>query len=488
MSVIRLSFLWISIFGTILYHSEKICAQNPLTDSTKNGNQIIDISDYLPSVYPEAPDYNLMIAASKGYTTEIVRLIKEGADINAETEEGVTPLIYAVIYNRLEAVQTLLSYKPLLDKTTWNYETALLIAVKNRNFKITEALIRAGAQIDYPDGYGATALHYASINGYLDIVDLLLYYDAKINSQSVEGTTPLLASIQSGYADVADLLIQNGADIEKKDNNGISPFLMAAYYGDTLILDLLYMNGANIYAMNNSYCNALTLSILAGHSEATEFLLKTGDKWAYYGKDVVDPYRIAAKYRRKEIATILKNNNFPGKLKFGIDQVSFSVSSRFSMNDIYTGVSLSFKEPFLNGGFIAGYDTKLWYTRLLMRNSENLFYQYLDKGSVAYIGLFKDLTFTDYIDKFNYSVSTSLLAGYSFGNKLKGTLYAPENKYMIVPSISFKMTKNNFSVFTGIEYMKTAYYHNGPIWFRIGCSGNYFFDNIRANVKPVKWH
>ena len=33
-----------------------------------------------------------MVAASKGYDQEIERLISKGADINAETEEGATPL------------------------------------------------------------------------------------------------------------------------------------------------------------------------------------------------------------------------------------------------------------------------------------------------------------------------------------------------------------------------------------------------------------
>ena len=58
----------------------------------------IDTSDYIPSFYTGGySNYNLMIAASKGYASEIDRLIEKGADINAETNEGATPLDFCCI-------------------------------------------------------------------------------------------------------------------------------------------------------------------------------------------------------------------------------------------------------------------------------------------------------------------------------------------------------------------------------------------------------
>ena len=67
----------------------------------------IDTTDYLP--YPWGLDYNLMIAASKGYTQEVNRLIALGAEIDGKTDEGVTPLMFAVANNKLESVKILLS-------------------------------------------------------------------------------------------------------------------------------------------------------------------------------------------------------------------------------------------------------------------------------------------------------------------------------------------------------------------------------------------
>lgn len=490
MSAIRLIIIRILFLVIVLLIPGKALSQWSFIDRLADSllNVQIDTSDYFPYEYTDALDYNLMIAASKGYGSEIKRLIDKGADINAETMEGATPLVFAVTNNRIFSVMTLLNYKPDLDITTKDHETPLLIAVKNRYFEICELLIRAGADVNKSDNHRATPLHHAALNGYLDIADLLIYYEASLDSRSVEGTTPLLAAIWAGNTDVADLLIQDGANLEVSDNDGFTPFLLSSFYGDTLMMDILYKKGADIYATNNARHNALTLTILTGNTYATEFLLKIGKEWGNPDNDALNPYTVAAKYQRNDLITILKNNNVPGQLEYGIDQVAITASARFFVHDFYTGISLSFKEPFLNAGLIVGCDMKLWYTRVLMKNSDQLFYQYMDKGAVAYAGVFKDFALTNYVNRFNYSFSTSLLAGYSFGNKLKGTLITAENKFKVIPAISIKMIKLNFAFNLGLEYVKTDFYKNGPVWFRAGISYNYYFDNVRTKIKPINWY
>ncbi len=488
MSTSGSTFMRYIFIAVMLSVTCKIYGQVHEQDSLATRSQAIDSSDYIPFIFDDALDNNLMIAASKGYSSEIIRLINKGADVDAETDEGATPLIFAVSNNKAEAVKTLIEFNPTIDEVTRNSETPLLIAVKNGNAEIAELLIRAGADVNYTDRYDATPLHYASLYGYLNVVDLLLYYDASINAKSLEGTTPLLAAVWAGYDDVADLLTQRGANVEISDNEGYTPFLMASYYGDTLIMDILYKKGANIYAVNKAHLNALSLTIIRGEKSAAEFLFKIGDKWGEMGKDVIDPYEVAAKYQRKDLSNLLQINNIPGQFRHNFDQVSFEISERFFLHDIYTGFSVSFKEPYLNGGIIMGLDTKLWYTRVLLKSSENLFYQYMDKESLAYAGLFKNFALTERPDKINFSLSTALLAGYSFGNTLKGTSVLPENKFKIIPSVSMKMSKWNFDLNIGAEYISSNFYHTGPVWLRLGLSYNYFFDKIKARIKPIRWN
>ena len=448
----------------------------------------IDTTEYIPVFYSGALDYNLMIAASKGYELEIDRLIHKGADIFAETDQGVTPLIFAVSNNHTTVAKRLIEYGSDVNKSTVRQETPLLIAVKNQNAEIAEALIRAGADINITDNFNATPLHYASVYGYFQIADMLLYYGASIDKKSIEGSTPLLAAVWAGNADICDLLIQNGANMEARDNEGFTPLLMSSLNGDTLIMQLLIKKGVDLYATNNSNNNALDLAIIADKPEAVQFLLKMGDKWADSGSQSISPFTVASKYRRKDILSILKANKIPGNIKYNIDQVDVMVSTRFFTHDIYSGLSLSFKEPFLNGGIIVGSDVKLWYTKVLLQQSEHTFYQYMNKGSVFYAGLFKDLALTNNAFKGNFEFSTSLSAGYAFGNILKGTLNVPQNNFMIIPAVSIKWVRNDFSLSTGVDYMNTDFYHIGPVWLRIGASYNMYFDNVRIKKKTLKWY
>jgi ankyrin repeat protein len=474
--------------GLFLGHSLFISAQQDTLILNNDAIELIDTSDYMPSFYETALNYNLMIASSRGYVTEITRLIGLGADVNNETIEGITPLIYAVLYNRIEAVKTILKYNPVLDKMTSSYETPLIIAVKNNSPELCEILIRAGADIDITDRNGATPLHYAAINGYLEITDLLLYYNASIDDKSDDGITPLLAAIMAGYADVADLLIQNGANMEARSNKGFTPFIMAAVDGDTLIMDLLYKHGVDIYASNNAHYNALDLSISSNQPEAVKYLLRIGKKWTNAQENALDPYIVATKYRRKEMVSILKENNVPGNVRYSIDQATFTLSSRFTLRDYYAGLSIAFKEPYLSAGIITGCDMKFWYSRVLVKDSEHLYYQYLDKGYLAYGGIFKDFTLHENPFKSNIMLTTTLLAGYSFGHTLKGRLYGPANDFMVIPDITLKWNIRNFSISMGIEYIQSPYYHIGPVWVRAGFSHTLFFDRVRTQVTPIKWY
>lgn len=448
----------------------------------------IDTTSYISSFFTGSLEYNLMIASSLGFPSEIDRLISKGADIDAETIEKATPLIFAVSNNHLAAVKALLTHDPNFNQITSSFETPLLIAVKNQNIEIAEALLRAGADIDISDNHGAAALHYAALYGYFYVTDLLLYYEASVDKKSLDGTTPLMAAILAGYADVADLLIQNGSNMEARDENGFTPLLIAAQNNDTIIMDLLIRRGVDIYELNKYNYDALAISIKTNQYDATQFLLKKAPDWTLREKEAPDPYYVASKYRRTEIAGLLKKYNVPGEPKPKVDQMEASVSSKFNLYDIYTGFILSFREPMINAGVIAGFDSKLWYTRIMIEESENTFIQYREKRSVAYVGLFKDFALTDNPFRGNFLISTSLSVAYTFGNKFRGTNITPVEKLMIIPSAGIKWEKKNIGFSAGVEYMRTGYYKNGPMWGRTGFSYFFFFDKVRAPAKTIRWN
>jgi ankyrin repeat protein len=476
----RLKHIFIFLTLGLFLLSQEVFSQN---DDTIE----IDTTDYIPFFYKGALDYNLMIAASKGYASEVSRLISLGADITAATDQGVTALIFAVANNRTEVAKMLIEYGADPNKITLRGDTPLFLAVKNGNDEIAEALIRAGIDVDNTDQNNVTALHYAAAYDYLSLTDMLLYYDASMELKTPDGSTPLIAAVFTGSDDVADLLIQRGANIEATDNEGYTPFLIAAMNGDTLMMDILYKKGANIYATNLSHHNALTLSIISDYRNAVKYLLGIGTKWTDPEYHAVDPYVVAAKYERKEIIGILHENKVQGNLSYSIDQMAVTLSTRFSLHDIYTGMSLAFREPYLNGGFIFGFDTKLWYTRVVTKQAENTYYQYWNKGSVIYAGLFKNFSLTNNAYEGNFELTTTLSAGYRFADELKGTLFVPESKFMIIPAVAIKWTKKDYSFLLGTEYMNTDFYKIGPVWVRLGATYNFYFDKVRAKKKSLKW-
>jgi ankyrin repeat protein len=448
----------------------------------------IDTSDYLSVIFEGALENNLMVAASKGYDQEIERLISKGARIDGETEEGATPLVFAVANNQLSSVKALLSHNPDVNKMTLNYETPLIISVKNQNAEIAEALIRGGADIDLADRFGATPLQYASLIGSFIVADLLLYYDADCNKKANDGTTPLMAAIYSGYAEIADLLFQNGANLEARDNDGFTPLLIAAQNGDTLMMNLLINEGVDIYEKNDYNYNALALAIESNQLPAVELLLEKGDKWTSPEKGGVNPYIVAYALGRKNIVELLEKKNVVDRQGLKIDEVSVSASLKFNIRDYFTGLSFSFKEPLLNAGFIIGCDTKPAYTRILLEAEENEYYQYFDKSSIVFAGIFKDFTVSEYALWTKIAVTASLSTGYSFGSKFKGTNITHEKKFRIMPAAGIKFQKKHLTIKTDLEYMNTGFFHISPLWLRIGVAYNSFLSKVRSPVKTIKWH
>jgi ankyrin repeat protein len=445
-----------------------------------------DTSDYLP--YPIGLDYNLMIAASRGYTGEITRLIKLGAEIESKTDEGVTPLMFAVVNNQSDCVNLLLSRGADPNIITVYYETPLIASVKNGNSKIAESLIRSKADINAGDASGVSALHYAAIYGNLPLTDMLLYYGAAVDKPTNDGTTPLMSAVWVGYYDIADLILQNRPDVNRKDNNGFSAFLIAAQTGDTLMMGLLIDSGADIYETNAYNYNALSLAIKENHKVAVEYLLKEGNLWTSSINKAVNPLSVAIKYRRKDIIELLEKDKIANKPGISFDQATISASAIAGAHDLFTGINIGIKEPLLNAGIIVGCDFKPYDSRVIIQKSESLFYQYVDRRSTIYAGIFKDIDLTDRSLKSYWSLSMSLSGAYTFGNHYNGTLFGPQNKLNLVPAINMKWQKGNIELFGGVNYKKTEYYKIGPIWLRIGCTYGIYFDKIRSPGKVIKWY
>lgn len=170
---------------------------------------------------PDKPNHDgetaLMLAIKTGALPVVEMLIKAGANVNArETFHNQTALMWAAAApkNAGEMVKLLLAkgadFKPRALYSDWGSQitsepraqyrpvgglTALLYAARDGCYSCVEALIGAGADVNYPTPEGLTPLMLALDNDYNDVAKLLLDRGANPNLWDWWGRTPLYIAI-----------------------------------------------------------------------------------------------------------------------------------------------------------------------------------------------------------------------------------------------------------------------------------------------------
>ena len=99
------------------------------------------------------------------------------------------------------------------------------------------ALIEAGADPNFRDGFGATPLHYAISKRHLSIMEMLLKAKADPNASidgaraselpdhdALSGDTPLILAVKSGLPRDVETLIKYGAKVDQRDLDGRTAF------------------------------------------------------------------------------------------------------------------------------------------------------------------------------------------------------------------------------------------------------------------------
>jgi ankyrin repeat protein len=135
----------------------------------------------------------LHLAAMKGPTNEVARLLAEGAEVNARDRDNGTPLHWAVR----------------------SFQNAPAIVAQ---------LLTHGANVNAQDRNGATPIHLVVANrGAAEIIDLLVDEGADVNAKARRGETPLHWAASQGMLHSAKALLVHGADTSAKDKMGKTP-------------------------------------------------------------------------------------------------------------------------------------------------------------------------------------------------------------------------------------------------------------------------
>lgn len=185
---------------------------------------------------------DLRSAVENDRTSDIAKLLAQGADPNTPDERG---------------------------------NTLLMVAVRHKNAKLVYLLIDAGAKLNLRNKYGETAIMLASYNGLYNIVEKLYIKGAEIKHP---GWNPLLYAAAGGHPKIIQLLLDGGAPIDSTSDNGTTALMMAARGNHSDTVKILLKNGANPNISNDSGGTALKWAAGREYHNTAELLKNGGAK------------------------------------------------------------------------------------------------------------------------------------------------------------------------------------------------------------------
>ena len=192
----------------------------------------------------EEDETDSILGFTIGYPDITRLLLQHKANINAKDIMGCTALMLSLDAECLDNAYVLLEHiSEMTDINTQSNEghTALMYAEMNSYSDIVKILKKAGAKDDYID---KALINTAGMTGLMDIIEFLVKKGANVNAQDEDGMTALIMAAIIDRSDIIQYLIDHGADVIFKNINGTTALGAAQHYGSTKVLDLLKKAGA----------------------------------------------------------------------------------------------------------------------------------------------------------------------------------------------------------------------------------------------------
>jgi len=156
----------------------------------------------------------IVAAARSGNVTEVERLLKSGADVNAQEADGATALQWAAYRGDAKLAERLLKAGAKPGIANHNGATPLWLAASRGDGAVVRELLAGGADANEELPLGRRPLMLAARAGSLDGVRALIEKGADVNAaESARGTTALMQAADQGHADVVKELIAHGAKV-----------------------------------------------------------------------------------------------------------------------------------------------------------------------------------------------------------------------------------------------------------------------------------
>lgn len=239
-------------------------------EDTKTKNRVLAELGYFTSIFN---------AILYGEVTDVVRIIDKGNDINKLSNQGNTPLIYAIDEGKTTIAETLIDKGADVNMASSKGLTPLQRAVQHNNVVIAKKLIAAGANMNVMNSKGRPILFVAIFEERTDIVLLLIDAGADIHIKSSSSdmeNSALHYAVWKNNITVTKKLIDAGADINYARNDGYTPLILASIGGSYESAKLLIDAGASLNSRTIDSADALYVAAWKGHANIIRLLIESG--------------------------------------------------------------------------------------------------------------------------------------------------------------------------------------------------------------------
>ena len=249
---------------------------------------------------------DLHIAASLNLPLLTLSLLKQNADVNAKTDDDITPLHGAAMKNAREVSEVLLRYGANVNAKVKNGYMSLHLTTAKDAYEVAEVLLRHGADVNAKAKNDLTPLHLAAIKDAHEVAEVLLRHGADINAKNKDDLTPLHFAASENTYEVAEVLLRHGADVNAKTNDDITPLYLTATKDAHEVAEVLLRHGADVNAKNKDDVTPLHSMTIKDAHETAELLLKHGADVNAKTKGGQTPLHIAVLKGAYQTAAVLR--------------------------------------------------------------------------------------------------------------------------------------------------------------------------------------
>jgi len=163
--------------------------------------------DALSRIGLDTLDGRFYFASELGQASMVDKMLKNGGvNINKRSSDGSTPLLIAARRGHTTTVIRLLKVQDIEINCQWVGNTActtLMLAAENGDKAVVDRLLALEVKVDVRDEFGGTALYGAASHNKVAVVRQLLQAKAAPNIRRFrDNATPFLVAAQNGHVDV----------------------------------------------------------------------------------------------------------------------------------------------------------------------------------------------------------------------------------------------------------------------------------------------